>query len=77
MLFLDDVVERLTTVALTSGEYYSAVKVAAANGVVGGAIYDALLASCALKAKADVIYTWNLKHFQQLGPEIASRIQTP
>ncbi len=77
MLFLDDVVERLTTVALTSGEYYSAVKAAAANGVVGGAIYDALLASCALKAKADVIYTWNLKHFQQLGPEIASRIQTP
>jgi predicted nucleic acid-binding protein len=77
MLFLDDVVDRLAIVALTSDEYYSAVKAAATNGVVGGAIYDALLASCALKAKADVIYTWNLKHFQQLGPEIASRTQNP
>ena len=44
---------------------------------IGWRIYDALLLQCALKAKADVIYTWNLKHFQQLAPNIASTIKTP
>lgn len=44
---------------------------------VGGMIYDMLLAQCALKAKADTIYTWNVNHFQRLGPEVARRIKTP
>ena len=32
----------------------------------GGAIYEAILAHCALKAKAKVIYTWNTKDFLRL-----------
>lgn len=77
LLFLQDVNERLTAVALTPEEYYQAIKTAAAGGVVGGTIYDALLAHCALKAEADVMYTWNVRHFQQFGPEIAKRLRTP
>ena len=49
----------------------------AALGVTGGGIYDALLGHCALKAKAEIIYTWNVKHFKRLGPEIAGRVTTP
>lgn len=49
----------------------------AAAGVIGGAVYDALIARCALKAGADIIYTWNLSHFTRLGPEIARRVRTP
>jgi predicted nucleic acid-binding protein len=45
---------------------------------MGGTVYDALLARCALKVRAEVLYTWNVKHFQQLGlEEIVKRIRTP
>lgn len=77
MLFLEDVRERLAIVALSGDDYLSAVKEAAASGVVGGTIYDALLAHCALKAGAEIIYTWNQKHFQQFSAEIAKRLRNP
>lgn len=77
LLFLEDLTERLTMVALTAHEYYRAIQVAAAGGIVGGTIYDALLAHCALKAEADILYTWNVRHFQQFGQEIARRLRTP
>jgi predicted nucleic acid-binding protein len=77
LLFLEAIEERLTVVALDSREYYSTIKQAAATGIVGGTLYDALLARCALKAGAETIYTWNLEHFQRLGPEVARRTKTP
>jgi len=77
MLFLADMAARLTFVSLNAEEYWRAIAESAELGVVGGTIYDALLAHCALKAKADIIYTWNLGHFQQLGPEVAKRLRTP
>jgi len=77
LLFLDAVEDRLTVVALDSREYYSAIRQAAAAGIVGGLLYDALLARSALKANAEIIYTWNLEHFRRLGPEVARRVKTP
>jgi len=77
MLFLTNMAERLTFVTLDAEEYWTAIANAAESGVVGGTIYDALLAQCALKAKADIIYTWNIGHFQQLGGEVARRVRTP
>ena len=74
LLFLDNIRERLTIVALTVD---AAIREAADTGVVGGTIYDALIARCALKAKADTVYTWNTRHFEQLGPVIAERLRTP
>src|SRR5580698_6896136 len=72
LLFLEDIEERLTAVALDSREYFSTMRESAAAGIVGGMLYDALLARCARKAGADVIYTWNVQHFRRLGPEVAS-----
>jgi len=46
-------------------------------GIVGGAIYDAVLAQCALKADAEVLLTWNDRDFTRLGPEIARLVKTP
>jgi predicted nucleic acid-binding protein len=77
LLLLGNIRERLAIVALDDQEYYAAIVESAAAGMVGGAIYDALLARCALKARADTLYTWNLKHFQQFGPEVAERTRTP
>ena len=77
MLFLEDMARRLTFIALNIGEYWDAIADAAASGVVGGLTYDALLARCALKAKAETILTWNAGHFQQLGGKVARLIKTP
>jgi len=77
LLFLENVIERLTPITLTADEYYRTVKFAAANGIVGGTTYDALLAQCAMKAGADVVYTWNARHFRQLGEVIVRLLRTP
>jgi len=77
MLFLEDMARRLTFVALDAEEYWAALADAAECGVVGGLTHDALLARCALKAKVETIYTWNVAHFQQLGTRVARLIRTP
>jgi predicted nucleic acid-binding protein len=77
LLFLENIRERLTLVTLDAAEYSAALRQSAAAGIVGGAVYDALLAHCALKVRSEIIYTWNVKHFQQLMPEIARRVRTP
>ena len=77
LLFLQSIRERLQVFSLDALEYYSAIEEAGGSGIVGGAIYDALLARCALKARAETIYTWNVNHFQRLGPEVAKRVKTP
>lgn len=77
MLFLSDMRERLTIISLDDEEYFRAIEAASAAGIVGGTIYDALLMQCALKAKAEIIYTWNVKHYVQLGAEAARRVRTP
>jgi predicted nucleic acid-binding protein len=77
LLVIDDITKRFTTIALDSDEYHSAIADAVAEGIVGGTIYDALIARCALKAKAEVIYTWNIDHFRRCGSDIAKRLRTP
>lgn len=77
LLFLENIRERLSVIALTSGEYSEALKDAAAMGIAGGTVYDALIAFCAIKARADCIFTWNIRHFQRLSPEISRLVQTP
>jgi predicted nucleic acid-binding protein len=77
LLVLDELREHLSTVVLDENEYHSAITEAAAQGVLGGTTYDALIAYCALKVKATIIYTWNVDHFRRCGPEVAKRVRTP
>jgi predicted nucleic acid-binding protein len=77
MLFLENMQERLVLISLDAEEYWRAVMHSAESGIVGGMIYDALLAHCALKARAETIFTWNVEHFRRVGPEVAKRIRTP
>lgn len=77
LLYLRNICDRLTLIALDEAEYVNVLADAADAGISGGAIYDALIARCAVKAKAQVLYTWNLKHFQRFGPEIAKRVREP
>ena len=77
MLFVADLRQKLSVTALDADEYYEALGAAATRGISGGTVYDALLAACAVKAGAKFIYTWNVRHYAQFGPDIASRIQMP
>ncbi len=77
MLFLGSMRERLSVIALSGDEYAAALEASAALGIVGGGIYDAMLAHCAIKAEAEAIYTWNARHYAQCGPAVTSRLRTP
>lgn len=77
LLFLRDVRERLGLVTLDESEYFRVLEDTASAGISGGAAYDAIIAHCALKAKARIIYTWNIKHFNRLGENVASRVRQP
>ena len=77
VLIVRQIKDRLTVLSLDPEEYQATISDAAAAGITGGAIYDALLVRCALKADVDTIYTWNLRHFQRFGPDVRRRLRTP
>lgn len=77
MQLLDEFRRKFRCVELTADEVLETARRVAALGLPGGIIYDALLMSCARKANADRIYTWNVRHFQMVAPDLAERIVTP
>lgn len=77
MLFIGSIRERLSIISLTGDEYADALQASSARGIVGGSIYDAMLAHCAIKAEAETIYTWNARHYALCTPEVTQRLRTP
>jgi predicted nucleic acid-binding protein len=77
MLFIGGILERLSIISLSGDEYADALAAAAALGIVGGGIYDAMLAHCALNAQAETIYSWNARHYARCGPVVTRRLRTP
>jgi predicted nucleic acid-binding protein len=77
MLFIGSILERLSIIALTGDEYDDALQAFSDRGIVGGGIYDAMLARCAIKAQAEMIYTWNVRHYSLCAPEVTQRVRTP
>jgi predicted nucleic acid-binding protein len=54
---------RTDSVALTAAEYWALLREESSRGIGGGPAYDAVIARCARKTKADEILTWNVVHF--------------
>jgi predicted nucleic acid-binding protein len=77
VLAVETFLQRLTPVALSAEEYLETLRRTANLGHSGGMIYDALHLACARKVQAEQIYTWNVKHFQMVAPDLADRIVTP
>ncbi len=77
ILFIEDLPKHLTLIRLDETDYLSAVRQLAERKQTGGLIYDALLLSSARKSKAKAIYTYNLKHFRELAPDLAPIIRIP
>jgi predicted nucleic acid-binding protein len=77
MLALETFLRRIAPIALTANEYIETLKSCTAAGLTGGTIYDALHAACARKVDAEQIYTWNMRHFHRVAPDLAERILEP
>jgi predicted nucleic acid-binding protein len=77
LLFVQDARDRFTIVTLTEAEYYDTIERTATRRLASGRVNDALLLRCASKVKAEVVYTWNLKHFRIIRPDMAERMRTP
>jgi predicted nucleic acid-binding protein len=76
-VLIEGLLEQMTAIALTAAEYRATIRCVAEAGLTGGMVYDALLLACARKCKADVIYTFNERHFARIAPDLAERIQAP
>lgn len=55
------------TVTLEVSEHWAFLREAAAGGVVGGQLYDGLIAACARKAGVELLLTWNESHFRRFA----------
>lgn len=67
---------RAKIVTLDAKSYLTLVRLAAVDGIAGGQTYDAVIGACVLKAKADVLLTFNEGHFRSLA-ERAVEIVVP
>lgn len=59
--------------ALDTANYADLLRRAQSNGILGGAIYDAVIAACALAGRVDTILTFNerqFRHFAAWGLQI-------
>ncbi len=63
------------TVHLTARDTWNALRDFQQRGITGGQIYDALIATAAIKAGASAILTWNRRNFEPFADSI--RIESP
>ncbi|MGO9318674.1 MAG: type II toxin-antitoxin system VapC family toxin [Terracidiphilus sp.] len=77
VLIVEQFRARLECIALSSEEVSQTIQQTAAMKLSGGIVYDALILACARKIQAEHIYTWNVKHFQMVAPDLSRRIVTP
>jgi predicted nucleic acid-binding protein len=64
-------------VQLSGVDYTTVIAYLARQGITGGATYDALILSAAVKAGADQIVTLNERHFRRIRPDLAENIIAP
>lgn len=73
----EDVIPHFQLVNITPQMYTETIRECADRGWIGGRIYDAIHLRCAREADCERIYTFNVRHFQQLAPDLAQRIGAP
>lgn len=70
-----DILPHFEVISLTGDECRETLRACAGDGWTGGRIYDALHLAAARKANCDQIYTFNLRHFRELAPDLSTRIR--
>ena len=76
-LLSENILPYFQIVILTPKMYVETIQECASKGWIGGKICDALHLRSARKATCDRIYTFNVRHFQQLAPDLSARIGAP
>ena len=64
-------------ISLTPAEYSSTIKSMSEMGLIGGTIYDALIAKVAQKAKVERLLTLNINQFRRVWQDEENKIITP
>jgi predicted nucleic acid-binding protein len=63
--------------SLTPAEYSSTIKSLSDMGLIGGTIYDALIAKVAQKAKVERLLTLNIDHFRRVWQDSENKLVAP
>lgn len=77
MPLIQENLEQFEAIALTAKDYHKVIAQMVNLQLTGGAIYDALIAQAATKAKVDRLLTLNTAHFTRLNGEIAQLVHVP
>lgn len=76
-LISKNIIEHFDLIAVTKQMYLQAINTCTDFSLVSGTIYDALILECARKFDADRIYTFNMRDFRRIAPDLATRISSP
>ncbi len=74
---IEENLEGFQTVVLGATDYRAVLGRLEKLNLAGAAVYDALIAQGALKAKADGLITLNPSHFRRLGQDIEALVRVP
>jgi predicted nucleic acid-binding protein len=72
-----DVLDQLEAISLSKEDYAIVIEHLSGLGIIGGAIYDALIVRAAIKANVDQIVTFNADDFRRVYPALAEKIVSP
>ena len=76
-LLNENILPHFHVAALSGEQYKSVLRQAAEKGWTGGLVYDALHLAAATSNQCKRIYTFNLRHFLQLAPQLGDIICSP
>lgn len=73
----ETILPHVQTVPISKKDYLYALKTVVDRGLSGAKIYDSLILGCAARTRVDRIYTFNLRDFHDLAPDLSDRICAP
>lgn len=76
-LLRENVLDCFSLVNISAEMYRRTVQECAVHGWSGGRVYDALHLACARASACKRIYTFNVRHFQLLAPDLEDSIAAP
>ncbi len=76
-LLAENILPYFHVASFNSAQYTAVLREAGENGWTGGLIYDALHLAAATSNHCKRIYTFNLRHFLQLAPQLQETICSP
>lgn len=76
-LLAENILPHFHIAGLSASQYTSVLKQAAQAGWAGGLVYDALHLAAATGNHCQRIYTFNLRHFLRIAPDLQDSIVSP